>query len=74
MLTITGERLELSRMTGISRRGRLLFAGAAAVFAAGLLASLAAGAAAAAPGGPVPAGIRIAGAGLIALAVWLSRY
>ena len=74
VLTITGERLELSRMTGISRRGRLLFAGAAAVFAAGLLASLAAGPAAAAPGGPVPAGIRVAGAGLIALAAWLSRY
>ena len=28
VLTITGERLELSRMTGTSRRGRLLFAAA----------------------------------------------
>jgi hypothetical protein len=74
VLTITGERLELSRMTGTSRRGRLLFAAAAGLFAAGLLASLAAGPAPTAPGGPVPAGIRIAGGGLIALALWLARY
>jgi hypothetical protein len=74
VLTITGERLELSRMTGTTRRGRLWFAGAAALFAAGLVASLAAGPAAAAPGEPVPAGIRVTGAGLIALAAWLSRY
>ena len=50
VLTITGERLELSRMAGTSRRARLLFAGAAVIFAAGLLASLAAGPAAAGPG------------------------
>jgi hypothetical protein len=74
VLTITGERLELSRMTGTSRRGRLLFAGAAGLLAAGLLASLAAGPAPAAPGGQVPAGIRVTGAGLIALALWLARY
>ncbi len=74
VLTITGERLELSRMTGTSQRARLLFAGAAGLFTAGLLASLAAGPAAAAPGGSIPAGIRVTGAGLIALAVWLSRY
>lgn len=74
VLTITGERLELSRITGTSRRARLLFAAAAAVFAAGLLASMAAGPSAATPGSPVPAGIRITGAGLIALAAWLARY
>lgn len=74
VLTITGERLELSRMTGTSRRARLLFVGAAAIFAAGLLASLAAVPAAATPGEPVPVGIRITGAGLIALAAWLARY
>jgi hypothetical protein len=74
VLTITGERLELSRMAGTSRRARLLFAGAAAIFAAGLFASLAAGPVAAAPGEPVPAGIRITGVGLIALAAWLARY
>jgi hypothetical protein len=74
VLTITGERLELSRMAGTSRRARLLFAGAAVIFAAGLLASLAAGPAAAGPGEPVPIGIRVTGAGLIALAAWLARY
>lgn len=74
VLTITGERLELSRMTGTSRLGRLLFAAAAALFAAGLLASLAGGPDAGAPGEPVPAGIRVTGAGLIALAAWLARY
>jgi hypothetical protein len=74
VLTITGERLELSRMTGTTRGGRLLFTGSAGLFAAGLLTSLAAGPAPAAPGGPVPAGIRITGAGLIALALWLARY
>jgi hypothetical protein len=74
VLTITGERLELSRITGTSRRGRLWFAGAAALFAAGLVASLAVGPDAAAPGEPVPAGIRVTGAGLIALAAWLARY
>jgi len=74
VLTITGERLELSRMTGTSRLGRVLFAAAAAIFAAGLLACLASGPAAAAPGEPVPAGIRVTGAGLIALAAWLARY
>ncbi|MGH3283893.1 MAG: hypothetical protein ACRDPD_04285, partial [Streptosporangiaceae bacterium] len=74
VLTIAGERLELSRMAGTSRRARLLFAGAACVFAAGLLASLAAGPDAAAPGEPVPAGIRVTGVGLIALAAWLWRY
>ncbi len=73
VLTITGERLELSRMTGTSRRGRLLFAAAAGLFAAGLLASLAAGPSPA-TGGTVPAGIRVTGAGLIALALWLARY
>jgi hypothetical protein len=54
VLTITGERLELSRMTGTSRRGRLLFAAAAGLFAAGLLASLAAAPSPAAPGEPIP--------------------
>jgi hypothetical protein len=68
VLKITGERLELSRMTGTSRRARMLFVGAAALFAAGLLVPLAAGPAAPAPGQPVSAGIRVTGAGLIVLA------
>ncbi len=74
VLTITGERLELSRMTGISQRARLLFAAAAVIFAIGLLTSLATGGAAATPSSPVPVGIRITGVGLIALAAWLGRY
>lgn len=74
VLTITGERLELSRMTGTSHLGRLLFAGAAGLFGVGLIASLAAGPAAAMPGEAVPPGIRVTGAGLIALALWLARY
>lgn len=74
VLTITGERLELSRMTGTSRRGRVLFVTAAGLFAAGLLASLATGPSPAAPGGAVPPGIRVTGTGLIALALWLGRY
>ncbi len=74
VLTITGERLELSRMTGTSRRARLLFAGAAAIFAAGLCASLATGPTAAVSGQPAPAGIRVTGVGLLALAAWLARY
>ncbi|MGH3280754.1 MAG: hypothetical protein ACRDNW_16675, partial [Trebonia sp.] len=74
VLTITGERLELSRMTGTSRLGRWLFAGAAGLFGAGLLASLATGGEAAIPGDGVPVGIRITGAGLIALAAWLAHY
>ncbi len=74
VLTIAGERLELSRMTGTSQRARLLFAAAATLFGAGLVASLAAGPAPAAAGEPAPAGIRVTGAGLIALAAWLARY
>ncbi|MGH3262246.1 MAG: hypothetical protein ACRDNS_09645, partial [Trebonia sp.] len=74
ILTITGERLELSRMTGTSRRGRMLFAAAAGLFGVGLIASLAAGPSPAVLGGPVPIGIRITGFGFIALALWLARY
>jgi len=74
VLTITGERLELSRITGTSRLGRVLFAAAAGLFGVGLLVSLAAGPAAAVPGDPAAPGIRITGVGLIALAAWLSRY
>lgn len=74
VLTITGERLELSRMAGVPRRARPLFVAAAGIFLAGLLASLAAGPAAAMAGEPVPIGIRVTGAGMIALAAWLARY
>jgi len=74
VLTITGERLELSRVTGTWGQARLLFACAVVIFAAGLATSLAAGPAAAVPGQAAPAGIRVTGVGLIALAAWLARY
>lgn len=64
VLTITGERLELSRVAGTTRRARRLFTTSAAVFAVGLTVSLFA----------ETTGVRIAGAGLIALTGWLARY
>jgi hypothetical protein len=64
VLTITGERLELSRLAGTTRLSRGLFGVAALVFAAGLVVSLFA----------EVAGVRIAGAGLCALALWLARF
>jgi hypothetical protein len=63
VLTITGERLELSRLVGAGRLARWLFAGVAAVFAGGLIASVFA----------EPVGVRVAGAGLLGFAVWLAR-
>jgi hypothetical protein len=64
VLTICGERLELSRMTGASPRARGLFAAAAGLLTAGmLLASLV-----------IIAGFRVFGAGLIALGLWIVRY
>ena len=74
VLTIAGERLELSRLGGTTRRARLLFVGAAVLFCAGLLISLASGPTAAVAGEPTPVGIRVTGVGLIVLAAWLSRY
>ncbi|TWP35814.1 hypothetical protein [Leekyejoonella antrihumi] len=64
VLTITGERLELSRLTGATRLSRVLFGAAAGVFAIGLIVSLFAG----------TDGVRIAGVGLCGLALWLGRY
>lgn len=64
VLTITGERLELSRLAGSSRLRQALFVVAAGAFVAGLLTS---------PGAE-SVGVRIAGVGLCALAVWLARY
>jgi hypothetical protein len=65
VLTIVGERLELARMGGLGRVLPRLWLGAAvAALVAGLVISL-------------PAhrlGVRIAGAGLIAQALWLARY
>lgn len=64
VLTITGERLELSRLTGRSRLAGVLFVAASAVFVAGLVVSLFLEA----------TGVRIAGAGLCGLAGWLTCY
>ncbi|UXY25324.1 hypothetical protein [Streptomyces sp. HUAS TT20] len=64
VLTIAGERLELSRLVVLTARGRALFACAAAVLLAGLGGSVATAA----------IGVRVAGLGLLALAGWLARY
>jgi hypothetical protein len=64
VLTIVGERLELTRTVRVSARARGLLLIAVAVFCAGLAVS-------------VPAemtGVRIAGVGLLGQAVWLARY
>lgn len=64
VLTIAGERLELSRFVGAKGVARWLFVAAAGLFAAGLVVSLYL----------ETTGVRVAGAGLLALAAWLLRY
>jgi hypothetical protein len=64
VLTIVGERLELTRAAHRAPRARRMFLAAVAVFAAGLAVSVAA----------ERLGARIAGAGLLAQALWLARY
>jgi hypothetical protein len=63
ILTITGERLELSRLVGAGRLARSLFVCAAVVFVAGLIISTVA----------ETTGVRVAGVGILALAAWLAR-
>lgn len=64
VLTITGERLELARLSRPGSLGRAAFVGAVVVFAAGGVLALA-----------LPdAGVRLAGAGLVLLALWLARF
>ena len=63
VLTIAGERLELARLGRLSGPKRTAFMLVAAVFCAGIAASLV-----------VPdAGVRVAGVGLLGLAAWLVR-
>jgi hypothetical protein len=63
VLTICGERLELSRLARLSAVARRAFAVAASVFLAGVVVSVA-----------LPdVGVRLAGLGLVALAAWLAR-
>ncbi|HSN76756.1 MAG TPA: hypothetical protein VL334_16915 [Anaerolineae bacterium] len=64
VLTIVGERLELSRMLRLSTGKRLAFAGGVAVFLAGVVLS----AVAYAPG------VRLAGLGMLLLALWLLAF
>ena len=64
VLTIVGERLELTRAAHRSDRVRRLLIAAIALFAAGLVVSIFA----------ERPGVRIAGVGLVAQAVWLARY
>jgi len=60
-LTIAGERLELTRFLVLARRDRILFGLAAGTLLAGALLSVVNG----------DAGVRILGAGCVALAFWL---
>jgi hypothetical protein len=64
VLTIVGERLELSRLTGLNERNQPLFAAGLGIFLVGCAVALRA-----------PAyGLRLAGLGMLAMALWLSRY
>ncbi len=63
VLTICGERLELSRLAQLTAAARRAFVVAATVFLAGVVVSVA-----------LPdVGVRLAGLGLVALAAWLAR-
>mgnify|MGYP001608649531 CR=1 FL=1 len=64
VLTIAGERLELSRLLRLGAGSRAAFVVAVGLFLLGLVAGLRAPA----------AGIRVGGLGLIALALWLLRH
>jgi hypothetical protein len=64
ILTIVGERLELSRVQRLSRQSYWWFGVATAVFGLGLLLS----------SGMADAGIRLNSLGTLALAAWLWRY
>ena len=63
VLTIAGERLELSRLAQLTSRARIGFVGSATVFCAGVAISV----------GVPDGGMRLAGVGLLALAAWLAR-
>lgn len=64
VLTIAGERLELSRLGRPSDRARAAFSAIAAVFCAGIVVTVLA----------PDVGVRVAGSGLLGLAIWLARY
>jgi hypothetical protein len=64
VLTIVGERLEISRVLRLGSRSRLLFALAAVLVSFGLLTSLF----------NYSTGVRLTGLGFVALALWLGVY
>jgi len=64
VLTIAGERLELSRLVVLTSRGRAHFLVVVVVLLAGLALSI----------GDQTAGVRIAGLGLVGLAAWLAKH
>lgn len=64
VLTIAGERLELSRVRQLARRHELAFVAATGLLVGGMLLSVRAD----------DLGMRLSGAGLAALARWLARY
>ena len=63
-LTIVGERLELAHITRISRASQRLFLAATGIFLVGVSLTVV----------DLGAGIRLAGVGELALALWLLRY
>jgi hypothetical protein len=64
VLSIVGERLEISRVLRLSPRSRLFFALAVGLVSIGLLVSMF----------TYPTGVRLAGLGFVALALWLGIY
>lgn len=64
VLTIVGERLELSRATNVSSPARLTLLAASGVMVAGLAITLT----------DQTLGVRVAGLGLLAQALWLARF
>lgn len=67
VLTVLGERLELARVALLSPNSVRYFTAAATTFAAGLVLS-------ATTGAGITAGTRLAGVGLIGLALWGAKY
>jgi hypothetical protein len=64
VLTIVGERLDLSRLLRLSERSRAAFLGAVGVFVIGIVLTL-----------PAPdLGVRLAGAAMVGMAIWLGVF
>ncbi len=72
VLTIVGERLELSRLLRLSPFADWFYGLAIAIFTLGVIVESVQGIAF--PAGGTELGLRLAGAGLLALALWLWRY